>query len=183
MIMRNSFRTLTFCAAAAVLALGTPAGATRACEFRGTFKSRSSEADPSRPVRFLTDVRAGAHRCFDRAAFEFLADGPAPGYRVSYESAPIREDGSGRSVPVRGEAYLVVRLTPARDTQISGGSSPRRTYHGPEAVEPRGGTRIVEVRHVSSFEASLKWAIGVDGRRPFRVTVLRSPARVVVDVG
>jgi len=39
------------------------------------------------------------------------------------------------------------------------------------------------VRHVSSFESTVKWAIGVDRRRPFRVITLRSPPRVVIDVG
>jgi hypothetical protein len=102
---------------------------------------------------------------------------------VAYESAPIREDGSGRPVSIRGDAFLVVRLSPARDTDISGAGSPRPTYRGPEAVEPRGGTRIVEVRKVSSFEGTVKWAIGVDRRRPFRVATLDSPPRVVIDVG
>jgi hypothetical protein len=175
---------VSLCIVVAALTLGSPAGATRACEFSGTFGSRTSEPDRKRPVRFLTDVRAGAHRCFDRATFEFHTGAvAAPGYRVEYEPAPIREDGSGRSVPVRGNAHLVVSLAPARDTDISGGGTPRRTYHGPEVVEPRGGTRIVEVRHVSSFEGSVKWAIGIDRRRPFFVTTLRSPARVVIDVG
>jgi hypothetical protein len=129
-------------------------------------------------------VRAGAHRCFDRATFEFQTSGVgAPGYRVAYEAAPIREDGSGRPVPVRGKAFLVVRLSPARDSDITTTDGRRSTYQGPESVEPNGGKRIVEVRHVSSFEATVKWAIGVDRRRPFRVTTLRSPPRVVIDVG
>lgn len=182
--MRNTTRTAALCVFAATLVIGSPAGAARSCEFRGALGTRSSEPDRRRPVRFLTDVRAGAHRCFDRAAFEFQTSGVgAPGYRVAYEEGPIREDGSGRPVPIRGDAFLVVRLSPARDTDISTADSPRSTYRGPDAVEPRGGRRIVEVRHVSSFEGTVKWAIGVDRRRPFRVTTLRSPPRVVIDVG
>ena len=137
----------------------------------------------TRQVRFLTDVRAGAHRCFDRAVFEFDPfDGTAPGYQIQYEPAPIREDGSSRPVHVKGDAFLVVRLTPARDSDMSGGHR-RRTYPGPESVGPPGGLRIIEVRHISSFEGTLKWAIGLDDRRPYRVTTLASPARVVIDVG
>ena len=182
--MRTRYRTVGLCVVAAALTIGSPAGAARSCEFRGSFGARSSEADQKRPVRFLSDVRAGAHRCFDRATFEFQTSMvPAPGYRVAYESAPIREDGSGRPVPVRGSAFLVVRLSPARDTDMSGPSAPRPTYGGPKVVQPRGGTRIAEVRHVSSFEGAVKWAIGVDRRRPFRVTSLRFPPRVVIDVG
>lgn len=169
--------------AAAWLALALPAGAARRCSFSGATSPKSSVTDPADQLRFLTDVRAGAHRCFDRAVFEFHhSDRTAPGYRIQYERAPIREDGSSRPVQVDGDAFLVVRLTPARDTDVSGGR-PKRTYHGPESVEAPGGTRIAEVRHISSFEGTVKWAIGLDRRRPYRTTTLTSPARVVIDVG
>jgi hypothetical protein len=165
------------------LALATPATAARDCQFPETLDPRSASPDGRRPVSFLHDVRAGAHRCFDRATFEFRDSEPSgPGYHVEYRPAPIREDGSGRPVAIRGDAYLVVRLSPARDTDLSDGR-PQRTYGGPESVQPAGGRRIVEVRHVSSFEGTVKWAIGLDRRRPFRVTSLISPPRVVVDVG
>ena len=182
--MRNRSMAVAMCVLAVALGQGAPAEAARSCDFGGTFAARSSEPGRPRPVRFLTRVRAGAHRCFDRATFEFRTSGVrAPGYRVAYESAPIREDGSSRTVRIRGNAFLVVRLSPARDTELSGAGGPKPTYRGPDAVEPRGGSRIVEVRHVSSFEGTVKWAIGVDRRRPFRVTTLRSPPRVVIDVG
>lgn len=101
---------------------------------------------------------------------------------MEYEEPPMREDGSSRVVPVDGESFIVVRLRPARDTKVSDGH-PRRTYRGTERVEVHGGTRIVEVRHLSSFEGTVKWAIGVKARRPFRVIAMTSPARVVLDVG
>jgi hypothetical protein len=165
------------------LASALPAGAARPCAFSGATGPRSSVADRPHRLRFLTDVRAGAHRCFDRAVFEFdPPESTTPGYRLRYKDAPIREDGSSRPVHVEGNAFLVVRLTPARDTDLSDGR-PKRTYGGPESVVAPGGTRIVEVRHVSSFEGTVKWAIGLDGRRPYRVTRLTSPPRLVVDVG
>lgn len=134
-------------------------------------------------MRYLTGVRAAAHRCFDRAVFEFRPSDPsAPGYEIQYEQEPVREDGSSRPVDVDGRAVLVVRLSPARDTKVSSGR-PHRTYTGPESVEAPGGTRIVEVRHISSFEGTVKWAIGLDEQRPYRVTTLTSPARLVIDVG
>ncbi len=155
--------------------------ATRPCQFPDDFGSRSSSRTPE--TRFLTDVRVGAHRCFDRVTFEFRPSPPGGvGYRVQYEAEPLREDGSGRPVEVDGRAFIVVRLSPARDVEFSGGR-PERTYRGPEAIRPRGNTRVVEVRHVSSFEGRVKWAIGVDASRPFRVTTLAGPPRVVIDVG
>ena len=184
MIVRNRCWAVAVCIAAVALTAGPPAAATRSCDFAGAFGPRSSEPDGSRPVRFLTGVRAGAHRCFDRATFEFgRSEVHVPGYTVAYESPPIREDGSGRPVPVRGNAFLVVRLSPARDTRLSGPGAPQATYRGPEVVEPRGGTRIIEVRRVSSYEGAVTWAVSGDRRRPFRVSTLNSPPRVVVDVG
>ena len=164
-------------------AFARPASAARPCEFSGRDEPQSSPTDRPRRVRFLTDVRAGAHRCFDRAVFDFDAPGTTPpGYRIQYEPPPIRQDGSGRTVAVAGEAFLVVRMAPARDTRVSRGH-PEPTYHGPESLAPAGGTRIVEVRHISSFEGTVKWAIGLDQRRPYRVSALASPARLVIDVG
>lgn len=165
------------------LASAAPALASRPCRFPDDVGSRSSSRSAASDTRLLTDVRAGAHRCFDRVTFEFRPSPPGGlGYRAQYEAEPLREDGSGRPVEVDGREFIVVRLTPARDVEFSGGR-PERTYRGPEALAPRGGTRIVEVRHVSSFEGTVKWAIGVDARRPFRVDTLSNPPRVVIDVG
>ena len=163
---------------------GSPATAARPCRVPGGSAPRSSPEGARRGLHYLTDVRAGAHRCFDRVTFEVrpATDQGSLGYRLAYESPPIRQDGSGKPVDVRGRAFLVVRLAPVRDVDLSG-SRPEPTYRGPDSVRPRGGTRIVEVRHISSFEGTVKWAIGVDTRRSFRVATLDSPTRLVVDVG
>ena len=167
-----------------LLASPLPAEAARACAFEGSIGSKSSAEDTHRGLLYLSRVRAGAHRCFDRVTFEFQAESArsGPGYEVGYEEPPIREDGSGRRAEVGGRAFLVVRLAPARDVRMSGGR-PERTYRGPEAMSPPGGRHIVEVRHVSSFEGTVKWAIGLNERRRFRVITLTSPERLVVDVG
>lgn len=162
------------------LAAAAPAGATVPCAFSGGVGPQASDG-AGRP-RSLVAVRAGGHRCFDRATFELASsDGEPVGYRVQFEPAPIREDGSGRAVPVAGDAFIVVRLSPARDVDLSGGH-PRPTYSGPTSLRPAATDRIVEVRRVSGYEATVKWVIGLDHRRPFRVVTLTSPPRVVVDV-
>lgn len=167
-----------------LVAFPLAAHAARACAFGGGFGPRSSADNPDRELLYLHSVRTGAHDCFDRVTFEFEAadDGSGPGYYVRYEAPPIREDGSGRPVEVEGRAFIVVRQTPARDVRISG-SQAEPTYRGPDTVAPPGGKHIVEVRHVSSFEATVKWAIGLETRRPFRVLTLKSPTRLVIDVG
>ena len=135
-------------------------------------------------LHYLTDVRAAAHRCHDRVVFE-LERGPEDGslgYRVEYRKGPLREDGRGRPVPVDGEAFLVVRLSPARDARLSG-PDPGPTYHGPATIRPNGARHVVEVRRVGSFEGVVTWAIGLEEHRPFRAMVFESPTRLVVDVG
>ena len=53
----------------------------------------------------LVGVRAGRHGCFDRLVVDFK--GHSNGYRVEYVSQ-VREDGSGRLVPLRGGARLQI---------------------------------------------------------------------------
>lgn len=160
-----------------------PAIASRPCAFPDTYGPRATPNEAGQPMRFLSDVRAGMHRCFDRVTFEFRPGRDSGvGYRAEYVEKPVREDGSSRPVDVDGEAVIVVRMAPAHDVKFSGGEA-RPTYQGPQAVSPPGGTRIMEARHISSFEGAVKWAIGVDRQRPFRVRTFASPPRLVIDVG
>ena len=43
-------------------------------------------------------------------------------------------------------------------------------------------TAVVELVRTGGFEAVLTWAAGVDEQRPFKVSPLESPARLVIDV-
>jgi hypothetical protein len=112
------------------------------CRFGGTTEARMGPDGADSRLHLLTDVRAGAHRCFDRAVFQFrpASDGSPGeiGYHAAYDDPPFREPGSGRSVEVDGDAFVVVRLRPVRDVELSGGE-PRPTYEGPDSVRPRGG--------------------------------------------
>lgn len=133
-------------------------------------------------LHYLTGVRAAGHVCHDRVVFEFdTADpGGGPGFQAHYEPAPLREDGRGRQVDVAGEAFLVVRMSPARDVRLSSGRV-EPTYRGPDSIRPAGTRHVVEVRHVGSFEGQVTWAVGLRERRPFQATVLDSPPRLVLD--
>src|SRR6201989_1862660 len=92
----------------AVLGTVLPIGAARAdtaphCGIRwGSFaKAGSAAATRATAVPVaLTNVRAGRHACFDR----LVLDG-ASWARVRYVGQ-VREDGSGRVVPLRGGARL-----------------------------------------------------------------------------
>jgi len=132
----------------------------------------------SEEVALLTDVRAARHDGYDRVVFEFR--NVAPGYNVHYVARPVRADASGEEVPVKGGAVLLVRMEPALDADLTQESAPR-TYLGPQRFTP--DTAVVsELVRTGGFEAVLTWAVGVDEKRPFKVTRLDSPPRIVVDV-
>jgi len=160
----------------------TQAGAAP-CTFSGA--TAATEGGANAPTRLLTDVRIGVHDCFERVTFEFKPQpGEAPGpvaWKAGYQPGPITEDGSGKTVAVKGRAYLVLRFT-ASGVDLSQANAPQ-TYTGPTSLEAAGATRIQQVRRTGDFEAVLTWVIGLDKQRPFKVTTQDSPTRVVVDVG
>jgi len=132
----------------------------------------------SEEVALLTHVRAARHEGYDRVVFEFR--NVAPGYDVRYVQKPVHADGSGAEVPVEGGAVLLVRMEPALDADLTQESAPR-TYLGPQRFSPDTAA-IEELVRTGGFEAVLTWAVGVDEKRPFKVTRLESPARIVIDV-
>jgi hypothetical protein len=161
----------------------TTASTAAACTFTGATDAATGGGDA--PTRLLTDVRVGAHGCYDRVTFELRpqkgeADGPVS-WKAAYESGPITEDGSGRPVKMKGAAFLVVTMS-ATGADLSQEAAPA-TYTGPTSIEAAGATRIQQVRRTGDFEGVLTWVIGLDKKRPFRVSTQDAPARVIVDVG
>jgi hypothetical protein len=160
----------------------TQAGASP-CTFSGG--TAATEGGAKAPTRLLTDVRVGVHDCYERVTFEFKPQrGEAPGpvaWKAGYQPGPITQDGSGKTVPVKGRAYLVLRFT-ASGVDLSQADAPE-TYTGPATLEAAGATRIQQVRRTGDFEAVLTWVLGLDKQRPYTVTTQDNPTRVVVDVG
>jgi hypothetical protein len=156
--------------AATTTATTTPAftGATAPVVFQGETPN----------VKYLTNVYGERHEGFDRVVFEYRNG--VPGYRVGYVEQPVRADGSGAKVEVSGSAVLVVRMDPALDADLEQPSAPR-TYTGANRLTPEA-TAILEMVRVGGFESVLTWAVGIDGKRPFRVSHHESPPRVVIDV-
>ncbi len=129
-------------------------------------------------VAHMTDVRVARHEGYDRVVFTF-ANG-LPGYDVGYVERPVIADGSGEEVSVYGAAVLRVRMEPALDADLTKAAAPR-TYTGPNRFSPDGAV-VSELVRTGGFEAVLVWAVGVDGERPFRVTTLTEPPRIVIDL-
>jgi hypothetical protein len=130
----------------------------------------------------LTHVAVGRNEGFDRVVFEFRDE--LPGYRIEYVEGPLTEDGSGNPVTLEGGAYLVVRMEPASgfDLSVPEGAL---VYMGPRTISgaDAGAVTVVELVRTGDFEAVLTWAIGVNGRTPFRVLTLERPSRLVIDFG
>jgi hypothetical protein len=133
-------------------------------------------------------VRAGRQECSDRVVFHL--NGPDPvGYSVRYVDL-VREDGSGRPVPVAGAAALQVIINaPALGHDRHGYvgkvlAEPRADFYTPSQLT--GWSSLREVRYAGSFEGQTTIAVGVRAQVPFRVfTVLdRSGAyrSVVLDL-
>jgi hypothetical protein len=132
----------------------------------------------STDVSLLTDVRAAAHDGYDRLVFQFRNG--LPGYDVRYVERPVVADGSGDDVEVDGGAVLLIRMEPALDADLTKESAPE-SYSGPQRFTPTT-TAVAELVRTGGFEAVLTWAAGVDEKRPFLVSTLDDPARLVIDV-
>jgi hypothetical protein len=122
----------------------------------------------------LVAVRAGRHPGFDRVVFEFRGGG-VPSHRVRYVDRLV-QDGSGDTVSVAGAADLEVVFQGANAHDDSGAPtvSPRRFSPGLAAVK--------EVAQTGDFEAVVGYGIGIESRRPLKLSTLSGPSRLVVDV-
>ncbi len=109
----------------------------------------------------LTGVRVDARK----VTFEFTS-GPRDVKAAFEAKAQIVESGSGRPVPLKGKAYVVIHFVPAATADLHG-EQVIPTYTGPRRLSGPGP--VLETVKTSDFEADLAWAIGLERRLPFRV--------------
>lgn len=159
-------------------ALTTTTGAP--APFAGATTPSSAPPPPGAgEVALLADVQVTGGAGVDRVVFRFT-DAHLPGYDIAYVDGPVRQDGSGETVPVEGQARLHVRFEPASGVDLRRGTF-EETYRGPDRL--RGPTqRVTEVVRVGDFEANLTWVVGVDSAAPYRVEVLPGENAIVVEV-
>jgi len=122
------------------------------------------------------DIRTGRHECFERVVLEFGGTGELPGYQVGYQADPILDSPRGEPVDVAGAATLVVSAGAWMPTMEGVG------YAGPTEITPTNVSHIAELVQLENFEGQTAWAIGVDAQRPFAVTTLTDPTRIVIDI-
>ncbi|NHA69381.1 AMIN-like domain-containing (lipo)protein [Phycicoccus flavus] len=120
--------------------------------------------------------RVGRHAGYDRVVYEFTGTG-TPTYRVRYVDEP-KDDVSGDPVDVPGDSYLSVGLT---TVETPGGDDAPPRDPSPRSLE---GTVVTYAPAIwGGFEGRGDGFIGLRGeRRPFRVTTLSDPTRLVVDI-
>lgn len=123
------------------------------------------------------EVRTGSHECFERVVLELQGEGAMPGYRVQYVDDPVTLSPSDLEVDIAGAATLVLSVGAWMTTMEGDG------YQGPDQIDPTNVTAIQELRLIENFEGMHQWAIGLDRVRPFSVTTLSGPPRIVVDIG
>ena len=126
----------------------------------------------TRPAPELVSVETAEHAGYDRVLFSF--EGSAPGYRVRYVARVT--DSAGRRLPLGGEAFVEVTFEPARARDPDGTPT-----FSTGAMAP-GLPALRQVRFAGDFEGRVRFGLGVAGRGGFRVSELRNPTRVAVDV-
>jgi hypothetical protein len=122
----------------------------------------------------LRQVRAADQNDFDRIVFEFK-DQDVPGYRIEY--VPKITDEAGTERKLFGKAFLRIDMNPA-------------WAHSNETGAPSLAERekrvnlstIIEFKQVEDFEGVVSYALGLSRRKPFRVTEMSNPARLVIDI-
>ena len=174
--MRRGIVAALFLVAAVVGTAGAT-GASAAAPYCGITWGSLPKANETMSSAALINVRTGQHDCFDRVVFDF--NGPATGYRVSYQDH-IFTQAKGDEVPIAGGAKLdVVLLEPAYD--INTGET---TFTSP-FPNVAGHRTLRDLEFGGSFEGYTTIGVGVRARLPFRVFTLAGPgghSRIVLDV-
>jgi hypothetical protein len=145
----------------------------------GSLTQKKSPPEMNPVTVYLTGVSITRQPCTGNVAFTFEGS-HAPGYDVSYQPASTAkvEDASGKPVEVAGNAFLVVKLSPAMTAKIEG-DQVTKTYTG--ASKLSGQSPIAEVVKTGDFESVVTWVIGLDQKRPFTVDSSASTLTVAVD--
>lgn len=125
----------------------------------------------------MVDARLASQGSVDRFVLEFEEVVP-PRWEVAYGDAPISAQCAAPQVTAG--AFLNVYAYPSAGTDYYG-PTPRASYQGPKRL--KSDTRAIrEALFTCDFEADLTWALALDRRLPFRVEMLESPPRLLIEV-
>jgi hypothetical protein len=150
-------------------AMALPAGALP------SFSTAPKNAPDPHPHHLtqLWRVRTATNGTFDRIVFDERFS--PSGYHVRYVKHVIA-DGSGKRVHVKGRFFLSVSVP---GTSTSGAAGTPTQVH--KVITP-ALPEVVQIKKTGEFENVVSFGIGLRHREGFRVFVLHSPRRLVVDV-
>lgn len=125
----------------------------------------------------MLDARLASQGSVDRFVLEFEEAVP-PLWEVAYGDEPIAGECVAPQVSVG--TFLNVRAYPSAGMDYHR-QPPRASYQGPKRLQ--SDTRAIrEALFTCDFEGGLTWALALDRRLPFRVEMLESPPRLLVEV-
>lgn len=150
-------------------------GAAEASPFPGDVEPDTAEASADARVT-VSDIRVGRHDGFDRVVLEVGGEG-MPGWDVRYVDQPSSQ-GKGDPVEVAGDAVLQVTLTGAGYPYDTGVEE----YSAAARLSAPDTEAVTEVVFDATYEGTTVAFVGTKAQAPFRVYLLDSPTRVVLEV-
>jgi hypothetical protein len=134
-------------------------------------------APAARDFPVLVDIRAAHHPGFDRIVFEF--DGRLPARTEAGWVDRVTHDGSDLPVPVSGNAFIRVVLSPV---VAHSDVAPMASTYGPR-TRAFGLPNLSQVMAAGDFEAVVSFGLGLMKRTEIvRTARLSDPSRFVVDI-
>lgn len=124
----------------------------------------------------LSAVRVGNMGAYDRVVLEFKDQ--VPGYTIGYRPLPAKADGSGADIPLPGAKALLMVTMRSASGYDSDLSTP--TYSGANEVSAKT-VQVTQAKAAGDFEAVLNWAVGLKTKVPFKVSIMNTPPRLVID--
>ena len=142
-----------------------------------TTKPVSRDHSANSEVTYIKTVRTAKHKEYDRVVFEFT--GRIPNYRIEYLKSHFYEGEAGRvRIKSPGQAFVQLEFftIPVSDEQLK--------FSEEKEFVPKGRLRMRTVQSVKDqafFEGFYDFVVGVGSRKPFRISELSNPSRVVID--
>jgi hypothetical protein len=142
-----------------------------------TVKPVSRDQDPASENTYVKTVRAAKQNDFDRLVFEF--EGAFPHYRIEYLQSGFYDSEGGRErIRTAGRAFLLMTFLQVPADEKQAGLLQAKGFL------PKGNLRMPSLWSIDDKELSegtYDFVAGVSARKPFRVTELRNPSRLVID--
>ncbi len=125
------------------------------------------------PTTALIDaVRTGTHTGYDRITIE-VTSGQLTNISVDPQSsASFTQGASGQRVTLSGTAGLLITIHGADEHTAYSGATDFKTNY----------PVMLEARQVQDFEGTVQWGLGLAKAACYRVYILGSPQRLVIDI-